>query len=483
MKANLLLVLFILTLILSPLALGEVIPQRDSGEIRSGERASFHFTIFNKRNETLFFVIICPSAAGWELNVTPESGVVLPQGEKKVDVFITAPEIYSSIEKNFVFKIMMYNSTGLITEYEYSLSIILLPKGTFFFFFTLPFPTSWDYWNAFISVILTWAIISIILYLLFPLIKKLTAWTKTKIDDILIDILKKPVALWIILYGLLNASLTLPISSNLSYILVKIYNMLVIIIVTWIIYRIFREVIIVYAFHLSRRKKKRTLENVLIPVIEKVGIVTIVAIGGIMLLQEAGVNVAVLVASMGVAGIIIGLAAQDTLGNFFAGMHILLDRAFEIGDLILIEGEDSVFKVQNVGIRSTKLYDIFSHTMVYIPNSMLANHKIVNLKRPDTKIKIRVDVGVSYGSDVEKVKKILKEIALSTPGILKDEKHEPVVIFKEFGDSSLNFILSVWVENVERQWELGSIIREKILRRFREEGIEIPFPQIDVHVR
>ncbi len=470
-------------LLFMPAVAGELIPDREKVEIKSGESAEFHFTLFNRKNETVFFVISYPAISGWKLNVTPTSGVILPYGEKIVHIRIHTPEVYSDTEKSIVFKVMLYNSTGFIGKYEYTLDILLLSHGTFFFFFTLPVVESWGYWGAFVSVVLTWMLISGILYLLFPLVTKLTKRTKTKVDDIIVEILKKPLALWVILYGLLSASLTLPLSPDISLMLVKAYNMAVILIVTWIIYRVFRDLIIRYSFHLSRKKKKRDLENVLLPVIEKIGIVTIVTIGGIMLLEEAGVNIAVLVASLGVAGIIIGLAAQDTLGNFFAGIHILLDKAFEIGDLILLEGEDSVFRVHDVGLRSTKLYDIFSHTMIYIPNSMLANHKIVNLNRPDTKIKIRVDVSVSYDSDVEKVRRLLKEIALQMPEVLKDEKHEPVVVFREFGDSSLNFTLYAWVEKVPEQWEVASRIRGEIMRRFREEGIEIPYPQLDVHMK
>ncbi len=483
MRESIVALILAFMLLTLPLAAGELIPDREIGKIKSGGSETFHFTIFNRRNQTIFFVITSPEVDGWTLNVTPSSGVIFPHGEKVVHIQISAPEAYGNAEYTFVFTVMIYNSSGFLEKYEYTLELTLLSHGTFFFFFTLPFPEEWGYWGAFLSVILTWGIISLALYVLFPLITKLTRRTRTKVDDILVEILKKPVAVWVIIYGLLSASLTLPIPPDISLILVKIYNIVVIVIITWIIYRIFRDIIIYYSFDLSKRKGKRDLETVLLPVIEKIGVVTIVTIGGIMLLQEAGVNIAVLVASLGVAGIIIGLAAQDTLGNFFSGLHILLDKAFEIGDLILLEGEDSVYRVQDVGLRSTKLYDIFSHTMIYIPNSLLANHKIINLNRPDTNIKIKVEVSVSYNSDVGKVKEVLREIALSIPEVLKDEKHAPVVIFREFGDSSLNFILYVWVDKVVNQWAVGSRIREEIVRRFREEGIEIPYPQLDVHMK
>ncbi|MCD6275411.1 MAG: mechanosensitive ion channel family protein [Thermoplasmata archaeon] len=483
MRSLLIIAVILLPIILAPLTGGEIIPDSEDKVIHSGEAITFHFTIINRANETVFFVIHSPEEKGWIFNVTPTTGLIEPESTKDVKVRLISPEVYVEIEKDFSVEVFIYNSTGMVSKYIYHLHISLIPPSTFFFFFNLPFPKSWGYWGPFISVVLTWLIISLLLYFIFPFIKRFTKWTKTKVDDILVEILKKPVAIWIIIYGLLNASLTLPITTQVSFLLVKIYDIIVIVIVTWIIYRVFRDLIISYAFHISRRRGRRDLEKVLLPVIEKIGIVTIVVIGGIMLLQEAGVNIAVLVASLGVAGIIIGLAAQDTLGNFFAGLHILLDKAFEIGDLILLEGEESVYEVKHVGLRSTKLYDIFSHTMIYIPNSMLANHKIVNLDRPDTQIKIKIDISVSYDSDIEKVKRVLMEIAESSEDVLKDESHKPVVVFREFGDSSLNFTLYLWVKDVKKQWKVASRIREEIMRRFREEGIEIPYPQLDVHMK
>ncbi len=473
----------LIVLIISPLAGAVVTPPEKNITMHPNKNVEVEFTIENQRNSTLFFVVHGPGSEKIKYNVTPSSGMVAPLGERSIKITFKTSAIYTKSSEDLTFTVEKYNSSGFLGRDSFVVHITLVPQGSFFFFFTLPFSEEWGHWGSFISVILTWVIIGGILYLIFPLLIKLTRKTKTKIDDILVNILKAPVFLWITSYGFLSASLYLPLSQGDIDMIYTLYEIIVIIIITWIGYRIFRDLIIYYAFDLSKKKARGDLESVLLPVIEKVGVVTIVSIGFLMVLQTLGVNVAVLLASVGVMGIIIGLAAQDTLGNFFAGIHILLDKAFRIGDLIMLEGDEDVYRVEDVGIRSTKLYNIFGHTIVYIPNSMLANHKITNLNRPDTLIRIRVDVGVSYGSDIEKVKRILQEIALEMPEVLKDEEHKPVVVFREFGDSSLNFTMYVWVDHVESQWSVGSKIRQCIMERFHREGVEIPYPQVDVHLK
>lgn len=116
--------------------------------------------------------------------------------------------------------------------------------------------------------------------------------------------------------------------------------------------------------------------------------------------------------------------------------------------------------------------------MIIMPNNKLANDKIVNYTEPDTKFRIAVQVGVAYGTDPEKIIKILLDIANNHPKVLHEtEKHKSSARFSRFGDSSLNFELVIWIENVEDRFDLTTEINKEIDRRFKEEKIEIPFPQ------
>ncbi len=470
----------LLAFVLFPSAYAQLLPSTGNVTISGGEEIVVNFSIVNTQNETVFYTINYKAPYGWDINVTPSSGVVKEGGFRTINVQIHAPKSYGVSDFNLPIHVLLYDENGKIGDYVYTLHISYL--STPFYLFEIPWPESWGYWGTFLNVIITWVIITLVLYILFPYLKKISKLTKTKIDDIIVEILHKPVTTWVILYGITTALLTLPPLSLIFWLIIEIYNIIVVIILTWISYRIFKDIIIYYLFHLSRTKKG-DLENVLIPILEKLGIVTIGTLGGLMILQVMGVNVGVLLASVGIAGVILGLAAQQTLGNFFSGLHILIDKAFRIGDIIMLENDDGVYKVLDVGVRSTRLYELFSNTVVFVPNSKLANTNIINFNRPNNKMKIRIDVSVSYGSDVEKVIKTLKEIALSHPKVLRDGDYEPVVIFREFGASSLNFSLYIWIDNVMEQWKVPSEVRERIVKVFRERGIEIPFPQVDVHIK
>ncbi len=476
------LALILLFLVVLPMAAAQIMPTGESVEIHRNEGVEVSFSIMNPYNSTLFFTISVPYVSGWSINVTPTSGIIAPQQATYVKIVINAPDSYGNTNFDLNFEVKTYTATGNSGSYVYKLHVIFLSPSKFLFFFEIPWPESWGYWGNFLNEVLTWAIITVILYILFPIFKRIVKITKTQIDDILLDIFHKPVVIWVIAYGLTSAFLTLPFLSDYYITIFQIYDIIVIIIITWVVYRIFREIVIKYLFHLSRGKKG-DLENVLIPILEKLGIVTIGFIGFAMILQVLGVNVSLLLASMGIIGIILGFAAQETLGNFFSGIHILADKAFRIGDIIMLENDEGVYRVMDVGIRSTRLYELFTNTVVFVPNSKLASQKIINFNRPDTRMKIRVDVSVSYGSDVEKVIRVLKDIAYSNPHILKGGGYEPVVVFREFGQSSLNFSLYVWVEDIMEQWYVASQLREEIVNRFRREGIEIPYPQVDVHMR
>ena len=175
-------------------------------------------------------------------------------------------------------------------------------------------------------------------------------------------------------------------------------------------------------------------------------------------------------------GLVIAFAAQDTLSNFFSGIHLLLDRPFKIGDVIHLEPE-KYWRVENVGMRSTRLYSIFDHELIIMPNNAVANQKIINIVKPDAKIRKKIKVSVAYGTDLKKVSKILIEIAKNHPNVVKEKGFEPLVRLVDFGESGIDFIISLWIDEVMNQWEVLSDVRMEIDAHFKKEHITIPFPQ------
>ncbi len=292
----------------------------------------------------------------------------------------------------------------------------------------------------------------------------------------MLKILRYPVFIFIVTYGIVVNSLEiLNLPRNYVKMIETVYSLMIIILIAYVAYKIFDEVVLYYAKEFSK-KTETEINDVIVPVVEKLGMVLIPVLALIAIFNMFGYDVTVLLAGVGFLGIVIGFAAQSTLANFFAGLQMLVDRPFKIGDLLEIEGGD-ICEVTRIGMRSTSLYNTFSHEEVIIPNDQIANNKIVNMVEPDRKLIVTVKVGVAYGSDVEQVKRILLEEAAKHPNVLNTEDHKTVVRFSDFEASDLLFKIFLWVDDVKNHFKVGSDYREAILREFNKAGIEIPFPQ------
>jgi len=338
----------------------------------------------------------------------------------------------------------------------------------------LPPPLDTTY-GAFLISILIW--IGIALFILFvvdPIVHHFTRQTQTDLDDRILKILRGPVFFVILLFGVVSSLKILNLPSEVLVIIEDLYAVAMILLLVWLAFKIYDNVLISYAKTYSK-KTEMSLDDTLVPLFEKLGMIIIPFIGLLLIFNQFGYDLTVALAGLGVLGIVIGFAAQDSLSNFFSGMSILLDRPFKVGDLILLEGD--VCEVKRIGLRSITLYNTFLSENFIIPNNTMANNKITNIVKPDLRYKVKVDVGVAYGSDVELVKKLMMESAMEEEHVLKDREHYPWVRFVEFGDSALNFKLFMWVDDLDNQWLVASNVRESIDRKFRENGIEIPFPQ------
>ena len=217
------------------------------------------------------------------------------------------------------------------------------------------------------------------------------------------------------------------------------------------------------------------------PLLEILGSILIIVFGVTNFLSTYHVDFGVLIAGVGVVGLVIALAAQDTLSNFFSGILLLLDQGFKTGDMIKFG--DTYCIIREVGLRSTKIYDIINHVIIIIPNNSLANQDIVNLTKPDRYYRLRILVGVSYDSDAREVEETLIDVAKQNKDVEHDDPTRlPLVRFQAFGDSTLNFALVVWIKNVIKIRQINSDLHHEVFTKLREREIVIAFPQRDVHL-
>lgn len=254
-----------------------------------------------------------------------------------------------------------------------------------------------------------------------------------------------------------------------------------IIISAWVISTLLHSIIHIYGRSFAE-KSDTDLDDRLVDLLELVIRYVIWFAALMAILKVFEIDITPLLAGAGIAGIAVALAAQDLISNFFGGAIITADKPFKVGDRVKIDNYYG--NVISVGTRSTRIQTL-DYQVVTLPNNKITTNVIVNYSEPDEKLRVTIPVTVAYGTDPKRVKQILLEIArestANTPYLLEDPA--PSVFFTEFAESSLNFILRVWMKKYNTPDEVKDDINCRIVERFAREGIEIPFPQMDVHMR
>ncbi|MFO7793135.1 MAG: mechanosensitive ion channel [Candidatus Saliniplasma sp.] len=452
-------------------------------EVKMGGKGRFNWTVYNKNTSKEYLVRVGVEGLGdWERSLLNDN-FILDEDTRNEPVSLQV-DVPTYPEKEKVSGEVTFNFTQLDgdEEFEVTKTVTISIEGmipaedanTILGGFSNPLPRSLNnQYGAFALNLLIWAAISFVLYFLVnPIVHSMTKRTKTNLDEILVTMIRTPIGFLVFLYGLVHSILRLDLGLEIRATSYQIYSLLVVIIAVYVIYQVFDA----FLEEIAETREGPAFKQILKPIFEKLGAIVII-IGGLVIgLRTIGIEVTALLAGAGILGLVIAFAAQDTLSNFFSGIHLLLDRPFTIGDLILLESGEYC-RIEDIGMRSTKLYNLREHESIVLPNNFLANQKIVNIAQPDMTLRVPIKVGVAYGSDIDKVKEILTEVAEEHPDVINDGGHETTVFFKEFADSSLEFTLRVWVDDIFKQWKVGSELRQKIDRRFREEGITIPFPQ------
>ena len=446
---------------------------------------SFHLGMTPVDNDTSFEAVASPSYEYLGPNQSDDSC-------KAASMIVTAP---SSGEVVTVSIGMTFTATKIGTAEEFSETYYTTnrltgitppadPEGKLFIVvwpYDNPLPAPFDNkYGAFIVSFLIWVLIAGLVVLISKLAARAVRHTETHVDDMIVEMMKGPIFVIIVVSGLDLCLDILGLPADIEGILASVFGFLMVFLFTWIVYKLFKDILVYYGRVLSRRTQT-DLDDRLIPVISKVGGVIIIILGIIFVVQSFGYDVTLFLAGMGVIGIVIGFAAQDTLSNFFSGIFLMLDRPFQTGDLILLDSGD-VCRVSWVGLRSTKLYHLAKHRMIVLPNNMLAEQRVDNITMPDARGKSSIMVGVAYGTNLDHAKTVLMDIVKGHPNILKGKGEDPSFRVTEFADSSINLKMIFWVDEVENTWRVESELKEAIDKRFQEEKIEIPFPQQVVYM-
>jgi small-conductance mechanosensitive channel len=203
----------------------------------------------------------------------------------------------------------------------------------------------------------------------------------------------------------------------------------------------------------------------------------------VIALDLLGINVVPFIAGAGVAGVAIGFAAKDTLSNLIAGVLLIIDRPFEVGDRIEVwnapAGSSTWGDVIDIGLRATKIKTT-DNIIIIIPNNEIMLRDIINYTIISENIRVRINIGIAYDADLQNAKRAILEVAKATEWVLEDPP--PKVVVRNFGESAVGLQLRVWIHDARRRMDTISYITDKVKEAFDAEGIEIPYPKRDIYI-
>ncbi|MBI3910388.1 MAG: mechanosensitive ion channel family protein [Armatimonadetes bacterium] len=337
-------------------------------------------------------------------------------------------------------------------------------------------------WAVPVAFLLSGGLLGIVLeIIILPRLKRFAARTRWGLDEILVGALRGVMVWWSLTAGAYAALFSLrlvnvSLDNNLIVLLEKTLASIAILSATVFTARLAVGLVNAYARNIAGILPSTSIFSNLTRLL-------IFAIGVLIILQSLGVSITPILTALGVGGLAVALALQDTLSNLFSGLHLVVSRKISPGEYVRLESGEEGY-VEDISWRNTTVRTI-QNNLVVIPNSKLASTIITNYHRPSRDVTVLVAVGVSYDSDLEHVEQVTlgvaRELLQEVPGGVHD--YQPLVRYHTFGDSSINFNVVLRAREFADQYLLKHELIKRLHERYRREGIQIPFPIRTLYVK
>ncbi len=305
--------------------------------------------------------------------------------------------------------------------------------------------------------------------------KRWSSKTNTNLDDNIVNFLHKPIFYSILFFGFSTGVNLLGLPEYINFAILGVFKTATILI--WL--SLFAKVFTLSMDWTTRRTDNKLLQSRTLPLFNNLGKIAIGLFGAYFIFLSWNININGILASAGVLGVVLGLAAKDTVANFFAGVFLMADSPFKEGDYIMLETGERGY-VKNMGLRSTR-FMTRDDIEITIPNSVIAAAKIINESGGsgvEDIERVRISLQVAYGSDVDQVKDILQSIAINNKDVL--DNPDPRVRFREFADSGIRLELLFWIFKPETRGRIVDTVNTEIYKQFKQNGITIPYPTMKV---
>jgi MscS family membrane protein len=303
---------------------------------------------------------------------------------------------------------------------------------------------------------------------------RLSARTRTNLDDAILDALRLPAAAFVALLGLQIALTRLDFLESESWFTARthLFFVLYLAIVYTAVYRLVSRLLSWYSYEIAQRTESAIDEQVL-PFVRRVVLIVLSVIAGIVLLSHFEVDVSAFVATLGVGSLALALASQAALADTVSGFAIIADRPFAIGDRIEILELDTWGDVLDIGLRSTRIRTR-DNRMVVVPNSVIGKSLVVNHSIPSTVYRVETHVGVAYGTDVDYARQVMIDAVRAQDWVMKDQRIE--ALFIQYGDAGLIFRVRCWIENYVETRRIMDKLNTCLYKALHEADIELSSP-------
>lgn len=310
--------------------------------------------------------------------------------------------------------------------------------------------------------------------LIFKKLKIFVAKQQIPGSEIIFQSLHRMTFIWFVVAGFFWAILSSPLKPDIANVLQKILTIVLLYSVTLVLARLTAGFVNVFV---------RRTEGVSTSLISNLAKITVFILGTLILLQTLGIQITPIITTLGIGGLAVGLALQDTLANLFSGFYLIVSKQVRAGDYVKLDGGHEGY-VTDINWRNTTMKEI-SNNVIIVPNSKLATAIFTNYHLPAKEISLTINVGVSYDSDLDLVERVTVEVAKEVMAEVALDliANEPYMRFHTFSDFSIDFTLYMRVNEYFEQRIAKHLFIKKLHKRYEQEGIQIPYPVSEVYVQ
>lgn len=394
--------------------------------------------------------------------------------ESKIELKVFDPSTGITEKGYATFK---FNITSIYSNEQYYNKILGI--------FDNPLPAPFNTVETTVAISLClWAAIAFIVMIV---VERILKWVLkgTEEKNIKIDSNAKiPVFVCVFAYGLLNCLRIYGFNPNAVSTIQFWMDVVYVPLIAFIAWKVYKAIVYRILNNLEVRTGNQYIYESMSPLLNSIGKIAIVVIATAGLLSELGLNLAVIITGAGIAGLAISLGTKSAFNEFFSGLTVLVTRPFKVGDVIRLNNNGEDMTVSKVGLLNTELKNKYNVESYNLPNSLIASSKIVNLTRATKKHRIYVYVTVDLHDDLELAKKLIRESGYEDPGVITDGSFsKPHVMLKDISNGIATFRLATYLNDVNDKEEAYGRLREAILRKFRENGVEIPFQKVTITIK